>query len=488
LFTVRESELGKYMIVFSVYDYDRLGCNLRLGTTNIRVQYFREHAGETVNLALQLQNEFECADAVLLIKGQYVQFEELERVFWRSVVNDSTVTDSSSIDDAEVEEFKTSLIDSIKLSSSCPFCGKSDTNYQHIVICNYKSSLAGVNKQTRGDFITEEFASRKWFNRLLGMMGFGGYRLGGNTGHILVHDRRTGRTVEERIPLSIKLAIRWMHGNVLNRQAVDWSLTRSIFTILTMRQGAVYGSEESVKKIPGFIKYHKLNMEEVDLRVDQFKTFNEFFYRRLKPGARQLACPGDDRVMVSPADSRLHCYQTVDEATRIWIKGKRFSIRSLLSDHCYDRFMLTETECSMVILRLAPQDYHRFHSPVAGNITEIHDLAGAYFTVNPMAVRQNIDIFTENRRIVIMVESEEFGRCAVVAIGAMMVGSVVVGVKEGERVERMEEIGYFAFGGSTVVVLVGRGRIRFDQDLVNNSRIPIETLVQVGEQVGVCQW
>ena len=75
-----------------------------------------------------------------------------------------------------------------------------------------------------------------------------------------------------------------------------------------------------------------------------------------------------------------------------------------------------------------------------------------------------------------------FGMVAYVAVGAMMVGSIVLTVKEGTCVKKGDEIGYFAFGGSTIIV--ASQNVVFDQDIINHSQTPIETLVQVGERIG----
>lgn len=141
-------------------------------------------------------------------------------------------------------------------------------------------------------------------------------------------------------------------------------------------------------------------------------------------------------------------------------------------------------DCSMAICRLAPQDYHRFHVPVDGLLDTVHSIPGAYFTVNPMAVRGPIDVLTENVRHVYTITHTPFGIVTVVAIGALMVGSIITTAKSGTHVRRMDEIGYFAFGGSTVIVLFPAGSVCFDEDLQTNSRVPIETLVFMGNSLG----
>ena len=141
-------------------------------------------------------------------------------------------------------------------------------------------------------------------------------------------------------------------------------------------------------------------------------------------------------------------------------------------------------EGSIAICRLAPQDYHRFHSPVDGWVWGLKSIEGSFYTVNPVAVREELDIFTENKRTVCYIRSDIFGNVAFVSIGATMVGSVNMTVSNESKINKFDEMGYFAFGGSTVVLLFKKGTIAFDSDLVINSGESLETLVQVGNSIG----
>lgn len=140
--------------------------------------------------------------------------------------------------------------------------------------------------------------------------------------------------------------------------------------------------------------------------------------------------------------------------------------------------------CSVVIFRLAPQDYHRFHSPVTGTIGPIQHIEGEYYTVNPMTIRSGLDVYGENVRVVVPMETTEFGTVVLVAVGAMMVGLTVLTVREGQHMRRGQEIGYFKFGGSMVLVLFRKDRFVFDLDLVNNSKQCVDTSVRVGQSIG----
>jgi phosphatidylserine decarboxylase len=187
------------------------------------------------------------------------------------------------------------------------------------------------------------------------------------------------------------------------------------------------------------------------------------------------------RIAVCPADARTNCFTSVKSSQELWIKGSKFSLESLLGS---DELALPFKDGSLAIFRLAPQDYHRFHFPVDGLVTHNSTIEGTYFTVNPMAVRSTVDVFTENVRSITIIDSIHHGKVGYVCIGAMMVGSIVLTSKTGQRVQRMDEHGYFKFGGSTIVLLFEKSKIEFDHDLLENSKTCLETLVKVGNSLG----
>lgn len=217
-------------------------------------------------------------------------------------------------------------------------------------------------------------------------------------------------------------------------------------------------------------------MSEVLLPTEQFKNFNEFFYRALKPGARPCSAPDDPRVIVSPADCRSVVFNTIDSAQAIWVKGREFTVERLLGD-AYPEDAKRYQGGSLGIFRLAPQDYHRFHIPVDGVLDEPKTIEGEYYTVNPMAIRSALDVYGENVRVLCPIDSVAHGRVMVICVGAMMVGSTVITRKKGDQVRRAEELGYFKFGGSTLLLLFEPGVMRYDDDLIDNSRTALETLV-----------
>jgi len=297
---------------------------------------------------------------------------------------------------------------------------------------------------------------------------------------LIVIDRESGHPVEEKIPEYIKVAMRLLFATNSGRFVVEHQAKKILYH-LSKIQGEKYDSPESKKGIMEFVHFHNLNVEEMLEPPESYRTFNEFFYRKLKPNARPIADPNNQRIAVCGADSRTNVFLSVDEATKLWIKGQKFSVGSLLGDHSLGQDF---TNGSLVIFRLAPQDYHRFHSPVTGTLVSMTPMEGTYYTVNPIAIRQDVDVYTENKRVRCLLRTPEFGDVIFMAIGATLVGSVNFTKKVGDSFKKGDELGYFAFGGSTIIVLFKSGCITFENDLVINSAKPIETLVKLGQPLG----
>ncbi|KAI8379112.1 phosphatidylserine decarboxylase-domain-containing protein [Radiomyces spectabilis] len=366
----------------------------------------------------------------------------------------------------------------------CPICHRPNLAKRaqmdivtHVATCA-ADDWTTVDRFLMGNFVTEAYAQRRWFVKLVSSVGYGRYALGRNNANIIIQDRLSGQLIEERMSVYVRLGMRLLYKGM--KTGIQSKTAQRVLTNMTVRQGRRFDSPQSAREILPFIKFHKLDMREVRDPISSFKTFNEFFYRKLKPDARPCECPDDPRVIVSPADCRMLAFQTVDDATRIWIKGTDFTLKKLLGSDKGDHF----GGGSLAVFRLAPQDYHRFHCPVDGVITETTIIEGQYYTVNPMAIRTTLDVYGDNARAIVQMDTDEFGKVAIVCIGAMMVGSIILTAKSGQHLARTDELGYFAFGGSTLVVLWEKGAIQFDNDLLQNSEKPLESLVRVGNRIG----
>ena len=289
---------------------------------------------------------------------------------------------------------------------------------------------------------------------------------------------RAKRTVETEVVYGEKW-LRWTYETALGRFALDAAVKRAA---LSRYYGWRMSRPDSVRRILPFIIDYGLNVDEFAKSPFVFKSFNDFFYRALKPGARPLAAPGDDRVALLPADGRHLAFQNVDAAAGFYAKGQRFDLASFLGDAELARSFAGG---SLLISRLCPVDYHRFHFPVAGTPGDARLINGWLYSVSPIALRRNLAYLWENKRAVTLVESPVFGRVAVCEIGATMVGSIFQTYVTGRAVAKGDEKGMFKFGGSCVVTIFQPGRIRFDADLLEQSANGLETYALMGERLGV---
>lgn len=285
---------------------------------------------------------------------------------------------------------------------------------------------------------------------------------------ILVVDRETGKTFEEAV-LGEKW-IRWAYQNA-SAKPVEKLLFRS--SLISRLMGAWFDSRLSRGKIGAVIGELSIDMSEATAAADSYTCFNEFFVRRLKPEARPFS--SDPKDIVSPADGRVLVFPGLAEDTFVPVKGHPMSVRTMLPGIA-GRFI----GGALAIVRLCPADYHRYHFPAAGRITAAQDIAGALHSVNPIALGAGPDVFGENKRTWTLIESETAGTYCFVEVGAFGVGSIV-NTRTAGAVQKMDEKGYFKFGGSTVVVVFEPGRVRFTEDLAENSAKGLETLVKVGE-------
>lgn len=296
-----------------------------------------------------------------------------------------------------------------------------------------------------------------------------------------IKDRETGLIVEEAVPMYVKVALKVLFGSTISRAMSTTGSSKGIMEKLSIKQGKKFDNPKSAEEIPGFVQLHNLNLEEVLKPLADFKTFNEFFARELKPNCRPIASPEDPKVVVSPADCRLMVFSDVNDATSLWIKGDKFSITSVLGPRA--DLVPKFDGGSMVIARLAPQDYHRFHFPVAGKIVRRDEIAGALYTVNPLAIRKNVNVYTENKRHIVELQSDLYGTVVIVPVGATMVGSIAYCVGDDAKVNKGDTHGYFSFGGSTVLLFFQPNTVIFDKDLVKNSEQSLETLVKVNSRI-----
>jgi phosphatidylserine decarboxylase len=235
----------------------------------------------------------------------------------------------------------------------------------------------------------------------------------------------------------------------------------------------------SAARVLPFIVKYGLNVDEFTKSAFAFKSFNEFFYRGLKKEARPIA-PAADAV-VFPADGRHLGFEDVDAAEGFYAKGSKFNLVELLGDkYLAEQF----AGGSMVISRLCPVDYHRFHFCLPGIPGEPELLRGPLFSVSPLALRRHAEYLAQNKRMKTRLETTSAGLVIQMEVGATNVGSMVQTYIPGRAVEKGEEKGLFKFGGSCVITLFQRGKVKLSEDLLRESRAFTETYAHMGDVMG----
>lgn len=238
----------------------------------------------------------------------------------------------------------------------------------------------------------------------------------------------------------------------------------------------------SKKKIRPFIQNFDVNADEFLEDVESYKSFNDFFIRKLKPEARPIAAV--DNIAIIPADGRYRFYQDISKSDGFLVKGQKFSLEALLkSASLAEKY----AKGAMVMARLCPSDYHRYHFPCACMPGESRLINGWLQSVNPIATHQNIHIFSENKRTICELQSDAFGKVIFMEIGATNVGSINQTYIPNQFCPKGAEKGYFSFGASSLILLFEPNRIVFDSDLLELSKQTYEIKCLMGQPMGYSQ-
>lgn len=287
-------------------------------------------------------------------------------------------------------------------------------------------------------------------------------------------NRYTGRVEQEKVYGAAWM--RWTYCNPFGRLALEAFVKRPLFS---KWYGWRMNRPISQRKVLPFIRTYGLDVNEFADAPESFRSFNEFFYRRLKLGARPID-PDQDSV-VFPADGRHLGFPDASKIDGVFVKGQRFDLARLLDDAELAKHYANGT---VVLSRLCPVDYHRFHFPLAGQASETKLLNGPLYSVNPIALRRKLSYLWENRRTLTTLETKRFGRVLLLEIGATNVGSIVQTYRAKTAVEKGDEKGYFRFGGSSTLLLFEPSRVCLADDLVEQSRNQCELYARVGDRLG----
>ena len=310
-----------------------------------------------------------------------------------------------------------------------------------------------------------------------------------------VYDRQTGEYQEIRQYGQEKL--QFLYGNLFGR-----ILLKFVIAPTTSRIYGWYNRRPaSAAKIPEFIKGHGIRMEDFEDR--DYRSFSDFFTRKLRPGARQIN--GSENALISPADAKLLAYE-ISDGQLIRVKGSDYTVEELLGSRSRNknrnknknknknrnreagkRVEVTSrinpedfSGGSCLVFRLCMDDYHRYCFMDQGRLMARYSIKGKLHTVS--SISKDHKIYKENSRVINVYQTEHFGRVIQIEVGALLVGRIRN--RKVREFEKGEEKGFFEPGGSTIIVLLQKGVADLDEDIVRMSAEGIETVVRYGEKIG----
>ncbi|MBY8821886.1 archaetidylserine decarboxylase [Sphingomonas colocasiae] len=272
---------------------------------------------------------------------------------------------------------------------------------------------------------------------------------------------------------------------------LQYLMPKQALTLLAGRVAGAHGGERTTKLIRWFVRRYSVDMNEAENPdIASYPSFNDFFTRPLKAGARPLA----DADFICPVDGAISQFGAIDDHRIVQAKGHHFTTTELVGG---DATLAAHfRHGSFANLYLSPRDYHRLHMPCDGRLTRMIHVPGALFSVNPVTARGVPNLFARNERVVCVFESPEHGPFVMVLVGATIVGSMatvwhgVVNAKRGRSVSEWTyedqdiilkqgaEMGRFLLG-STIVMLFGPGIVAFNRDWAP------ERPVRLGEMMGM---
>ncbi|MBR6337576.1 MAG: phosphatidylserine decarboxylase [Ruminococcus sp.] len=239
----------------------------------------------------------------------------------------------------------------------------------------------------------------------------------------------------------------------------------------------VLDSEVSTVFIDSFADKNGIDL--FDYEDTKYSSFNDFFTRRIKSTRRLIK--GDENVLICPSDGKVSAYEITPSSTFV-IKNSVYTVGSLLRDK---KLSERYSGGNAIVIRLTPDDYHRYVYPCTGVKSRNRRINGVLQTVNPVALHHT-PVFKENTREYCMIRSQVFGDVIMMEVGALFVGKITNHNPEGRvNVTKGEEKGYFEFGGSTIVLLTQKGKVTIDEDLIQNTKEGFETRLLQGAQIGI---
>lgn len=290
---------------------------------------------------------------------------------------------------------------------------------------------------------------------------------------IIFYNRYTGKTEREKV--MGERALRWIYGTSTGRLALHLLIKRAAVSKV---MGWMKDRPSSARCLPQFVQEYGIDMSEAERSVEEYTSFNDFFTRTLKPGARPVCGEG---LVALPADGRHSGWQDAADMRGAFVKGQSFDLPALLGSAELARKYAHGT---VVLSRLCPVDYHRFHFVANGTPEAAVRIPGPLASVSPYCLRRRISWLWTNKRELTVIHSDALGDVLSLAVGATGVGAITQTYAPGQHVDKAQEQGYFAFGGSTVMTFFEPGRIQLAEDIAAHSAEYVETYARQGDVMG----
>lgn len=264
-------------------------------------------------------------------------------------------------------------------------------------------------------------------------------------------------------------ALHFLYDNALGRIILKLFIAGKAYSRLNAKRNS---TKKSAQKIAPFVEEYGIVMSDFENR--EYSSFSDFFTRKLVDGKREFSYANDD--FISVADSKLLCYKITADG-KIPIKNRIYTASEIIAEDLPEDFY--GGYC--LVFRLTVDDYHRYCFFDNGKLIRKKYINGKLHTVSPISSKR-YKVFSENCRSVSYIETENFGACYQIEIGALLVGKIIN--HEIESFSKGQEKGYFEMGGSTCVVMVKKDAITIDEDILKNSDNAVETKVLIGERIG----
>ncbi|NWF39091.1 phosphatidylserine decarboxylase [Mariprofundus sp. NF] len=275
--------------------------------------------------------------------------------------------------------------------------------------------------------------------------------------------------------------VKFAYGNPIGR-LLGPVIASKMFSQL---YGKSQDSPKSAQKVAPFINNFNIDIDQYQKGSfkanpieTSYKSFNEFFIRAFQDGQRTFTQKNNE--MAAFAEARYFGHESMSDDLNVPVKGSMLRAVDLIGDPELAKEFIGGP---LMIARLCPVDYHRYHYPDSGNTLQSFTVPGDLHSVNPLALKYRHDIFIKNERRVSILETEHFGKLAYIEVGATCVGKIVQSFDESQPFKKGDEKGYFLFGGSTVVLCGVKGAWAPSSDMLANTKAGIETYIQLGDVV-----